>query len=163
MNYRLLAIMALMCMAVLQTMPRAQTAPAFEKKSYNYSQGEKAVFPEVVTVTNPGRIIFLTGVGSEDENAPSWGTVLHIGDFMSQCLYAWDKVKRRLERQGASLSDVVRATTYITDIRFVEDARKCRLTVFGKIPQPAGTLANVSQLVMPGMLIEVEVTAVTAK
>jgi 2-iminobutanoate/2-iminopropanoate deaminase len=111
----------------------------------------------------PGRIIFFGGVGAEDETATSGGKILHIGDFMGQCLYAWEKIKRSLEKQGATLNDVDKATTYITDIRYLQDSLKCRGQVFGSTPQPAGTLVNVTQLAWPGMLYEVDIIAVTEK
>ena len=139
------------------------TAQTTEKKSFNYSTWAKGLFSEVVTVVNPGRIIFLGGVGSEDENATEGGKILYLGDFMGQCKYAWDKIQRTLQKQGASLADVDKVTTYVTDIRYLRDALKCRSEVFGSNPQPAGTMVNVSQLAWPGMMIEVDVTAVTAK
>jgi len=143
--------------------PSQTEAPAFDKQAYNYSEWAKGLFSEVVTVSHPGRIIFFGGVGAEDETAAKGGHILHLGDFMGQCLYAWDKIKRSLAKQGASLNDVDKATTYITDIRYLPDSLKCRSQVFGTTPQPAGTLVNVSQLAWPGMLYEVDITAVTAK
>jgi len=143
--------------------PSPPNATAFDKKAYNYSEWAKGLFSEVVTVSHPGRIIFFGGVGAEDETATSGGKILHIGDFMGQCLYAWEKIKRSLEKQGATLNDVDKATTYITDIRYLQDSLKCRGQVFGSTPQPAGTLVNVTQLAWPGMLYEVDIIAVTEK
>ncbi len=140
-----------------------QSEQGFEKKAFNYSEWAKGLFSEVVSVSHPGRIIFFGGVGAEDENATTGGKILHLGDFAGQCLYAWDKIKRALEKQGASLADVDKATTYITDIRYLPDSIKCRGQVFGSVPQPAGTLVSVSQLAWPGMLYEVDVIVVTAK
>lgn len=138
-------------------------AGGFQKNAYNYSEWAKGLFSEVVTVSHPGRILFFGGVGAEDATATTGGKILHLGDFMGQCLYAWDKIKRALDKQGASLADVDKATTYLTDIRNLRDSIKCRSQVFGSTPQPAGTLVMVSQLAWPGMLYEVDITAVTAK
>ena len=41
--------------------------PNFEKRHYNYSEWAKARFSEVVTVSGPGTLIFLAGVGAEDD------------------------------------------------------------------------------------------------
>ncbi|MGA8000790.1 MAG: hypothetical protein WCA05_04010, partial [Pseudolabrys sp.] len=49
-------------------MPMVASAQTFEKKNYNYSEWTKGRFSEAVTVTGPGKMIFLAGVGSEDEN-----------------------------------------------------------------------------------------------
>jgi len=142
---------------------RGAQADGFEKQSANYSDWAKGMFSEVVTVKKPGRIIFLGGVGAEDEHAATGGHILYPGDFTAQCQYAWDKIKRTLEKQGASLADVDKVTAYVTDVRNLQDMLKCRGAVFGNNPQPAGTFLNVSALAWPGMLIEVDVTAVTAE
>jgi len=42
------------------------SASGFEKKSYNYAEWTKERFSEVVIVRNPGKVIYLGGVGSED-------------------------------------------------------------------------------------------------
>jgi 2-iminobutanoate/2-iminopropanoate deaminase len=140
-----------------------QNSGGFNKQAYNYSEWAKGLFSEVVSVSHPGRIIFFGGVGAEDETARTGGKILYLGDFSGQCLYAWDKIKRSLAKQGATLADVDKATTYITDIRYLQDSLKCRAQVFGTTPQPAGTLVSVSQLAWPGMLYEVDITAVTAQ
>jgi 2-iminobutanoate/2-iminopropanoate deaminase len=136
----------------------AQTAPAFEKKNYNYSEWAKGRFSEAVTVTGPGKMIFLAGVGAEDENGKG-GDILYKGDFAAQCKYAYDKIRRALEKNGAGLSDVVKIVSYVTDMRYQADYGKCRSEVFGAVPPPAHTLLNISQLAWPGMMLEVDVTA----
>jgi len=47
----------------------ASAQGAMEKKNYNYSEWTKGRFSEAVTVTGPGKMIFLAGVGAEDEMA----------------------------------------------------------------------------------------------
>jgi 2-iminobutanoate/2-iminopropanoate deaminase len=111
-----------------------------------------------VTVTGPGKMIFLAGVGAEDENGKG-GDILHKGDFTAQCKYAFDKIKRALEKNGATLGDVVKMVSYITDVRYQPDFGKCRQEVFGTTPMPAHTLLTISQLAWPGMMVEVDVTA----
>ncbi len=137
-------------------MTQAQT---FEKKAYNYSEWAKGRFSEVVTVTGPGKMIFLAGVGAENESGQA-GDILHKGDVVGQCKYAFDKIKRALEKSGAELGDVVKVVTYLTDMRASADFAKCRQDAFGTIPMPAHTLVSVSQLAWPGMLIEIDVTAI---
>ncbi|MEA2995043.1 MAG: hypothetical protein QOG74_592 [Alphaproteobacteria bacterium] len=137
----------------------AASAQALEKKHFNYSEWTKGRFSEAVTVTGPGKMIFLAGVGAEDENGKG-GDILHKGDFMGQCQYAYDKIKRLLEKQGATLGDVAKMVTYITDARYQPDYGKCRVEAFGANPLPAHTLLNISQLAWPGMMVEIDVTAV---
>ena len=137
----------------------AASAQSLEKKHYNYSEWTKGRFSEAVTVTGPGKLIFLAGVGAEDENGKG-GDILHKGDFLGQCHYAYDKIKRLLEKQGATLGDVAKMVTYITDARYQPDYGKCRVEEFGSNPLPAHTLLTISQLAWPGMLVEIDVTAV---
>jgi len=93
------------------TIAGATTASAqtLEKKNYNYSEWTKGRFSEAVTVTGPGKMIFLAGVGAEDENGAP-GTIRHKGDFDGQCKYAYDKIKRLLAAHGASFPRPLPAT-----------------------------------------------------
>ena len=65
-------------------------------------------------------MIFLAGVGAEDENGKP-GEILHKGDFVAQCKYAYDKIKRLLEKHGAGFGDVVKIVSYVTDMRYQTD------------------------------------------
>jgi 2-iminobutanoate/2-iminopropanoate deaminase len=138
---------------------QAQTSPQFEKKNYNYSEWTKGRFSEAVTVTGPGKMIFLAGVGAEDEG-PTPGVIRHKDDFFAQCKYAYDKIKRILDKHGATLGDVVKMVSYVTDIRFQADNGRCRREEFGSMPLPAHTFLNINQLAWPGMLVEVDVIAI---
>jgi 2-iminobutanoate/2-iminopropanoate deaminase len=153
-----IAIAAALALAAAST---AKAQGAYEKKNYNYSEWTKGLFSEAVTVVNPGKFIFLAGVGAEDETGKR-GDIRHLGDLMGQCRYAYDKIKRALAANGATFNDVVKIVTYVTDMRYVIDVSKCRTEAFGDAPAPAHTLLNVSQLAWPGMMVEVDVTAVTA-
>jgi 2-iminobutanoate/2-iminopropanoate deaminase len=93
----------------------AQNSSNFEKKNFNYNEWTKGKFSEVVTVTNPGKFIFLAGIGPEREGD---GKIVHEGNFMEQCRYAYMKIKKLLDMQGATTNDVVRIMTYTTDVRF---------------------------------------------
>jgi len=148
---RLLAVAAFSL--VLASASYAQT---FEKKNFNYSKFAKGAFSEVVTVTGPAKMIYLAGIGSEDEDD---GSVRHMDDFLQQCRFAWQKIGKLLKEHGATVSDIVKATTYVTDIRYRDEMRKCRTEVFAGKPLPPHTLLNVVQLARPGMMFEVDVVA----
>lgn len=138
----------------------AQNAQPFKKENFNYNEWTKGKFSEVVTVTNPGKIIFLSGIGPEREGD---GKIIHQDNFMEQCRYAYMKIKKLLDLQGATMKDVVRIMTYTTDVRFFQDALKCRAEAFGDAPIPASTFLVVNQLAWPYMAIEIDVTAMLAK
>ena len=148
-------LLAGMAVATFATVAAAQT---FEKKNYNYSEWAKGRFSEAVTVTGPGKMIFLAGVGAEDENGKA-GDILHKGDFTAQCKYAYDKIKRALEKNGAGLGDIVKMVTYLTDVRYQADYGRCRTETFGTTPMPAHTLLVINQLAWPGMMVEIDATA----
>lgn len=151
-------IVAVFVAAALHAPAFAQTSPkGFEKKTFNYSDWIKGRFSEAVTVTGPGKTIYLAGVGAEAE---ADGKILHVGDFMPQCRYAYEKIKKLLARQGATMADVVKLTTYVVDIRDREDMNKCRGEAFAGGPLPVHTFLAISQLARPGMLVEMDVIAV---
>ena len=160
------AVTAMLAFFSMTNMALAQSqsgTTAYEKKSYNYAEWAKGRFTEVVTVRNPGKIIYVAGVGAEDEDSAQGGVIRHLGDFGAQCRYAWDKIKRLLAKHGATFENVDKVVTYVTDIRYFFDAGKCRAAAYAGATQPAGTFLVVTALAWPGMLIEVDVTASTAK
>ena len=135
----------------------AETA-VFEKKNYNYSKWTPGRLSEVVTVSGPSKMIFLSGVGAENENSTG-PTILHLGDPLGQCRYAVDKIKRLLAHEGANMGDIVKMVVYVTDIRSEGDLGKCETEAFGSAPRPAHTFLNIGQLAHPGMLLELDATA----
>jgi 2-iminobutanoate/2-iminopropanoate deaminase len=132
-------------------------APGFEVKYLNWGNWQTRVgFAQAASVKAAGRLLFLSGVGSEEEMT---GTVQHVGDFTAQCNDAWNSIRKILEREGGSVRHIVRVVTYVTDPRSLGANNACKKAVFGDGPYPPHTFLNVSQLALPGMLVEVEVTA----
>jgi len=135
--------------------------PAFaqelEKKSHHHNEWTKGRFSEVVTVTGPGKWLFLAGVGAEAEKD---GSILHIGDFEAQCQYAYEKIRKLLAAHGATMADVVKLVTYVVDIRDRDAMNKCRAAAFKGGLLPVHTFLAISGLARPGMLVEMDVIAV---
>jgi len=117
-----------------------------------------ASFSDAVIVSGKAKTIYLSGVGSEDENGPR-GNIRHLGDPYRQCLYAMDKIKRVLAAQGATLADIVKTTTYATTMHARDGLRQCRAETMKDVPNPAATFVSVNDLALPGMMIEIEVIA----
>ena len=90
------------------------TAQTLEVKRYNPSEWTKGRFTEIVTVNGPGKTIYLAGIGAEDETAPAGASapIRHLGNAYEQCKYAYDKIKRALASQGATMADVVKQVVY---------------------------------------------------
>jgi enamine deaminase RidA (YjgF/YER057c/UK114 family) len=154
------AVLILLSVLVLQTsFAQGPAAPAsgFEKKNHSHNPWAKGRFSESVTVTGPAKMIYLAGIGPEDEKT---GAIMHKDNFLEQCRLAYRKVKDILKDHGATMNDIVRATVFVTDIRVRDDYRKCKDEAYaGTSAQPAGTFVNVTALAWPHMMFEVEVTA----
>jgi len=65
----------------------------------------------------------------------------------------------KIKDEAVNRSQVMETLSYLTDVRFQPDFGKCRSETFGSTPMPAHTLLIISQLAWPGMLVEVDVTA----
>ena len=143
---------------VLLATASAAHCQEFRKEQYNkYSEFAKSGFSEVVTVSGPMKLIFLSGMGSEDGKT---GDAQFQGDFQGQCRMAWQKIVKLLGENGATVTDIVKSVVYVTDIRMTPEMRKCRAEFFPPgAPLPVQTLLNVVQLARPGMLVEIDIIA----
>ena len=102
-----------------------------------------------------GNLVFVAGTTAVDEH----GTVMGRDDPYAQAIYIYRKIERALQQAGASLADVVRVRTFVTDIARWEDVARAQGEIFAEI-RPAATLVEVSALVSPELLVEIEVDAV---
>ncbi len=101
-----------------------------------------------------GNHIWVAGTTATDEN----GNVVGVGDVTVQTSYALKKIGRALIEAGATFADVVRTRMFVTDIAQWEIIGRIHGEIFGSI-RPASTMVEVSKLVDPQHLIEIEVDA----
>ena len=114
-------------------------------------------FSQAIEVTGGSRVLYCAGQTSVDEQ----GTPLHVGDMRKQIERAFQNLESVLKAAGFTLADVVRLNYYTTDVdKFFEahDVVTSRLSRAGS--QPSGTLLGIARLAFPGLLIEIEATAV---
>lgn len=89
------------------------------------------------------------------------GVVLGQGDPYAQAVEALQVVVRALEAVGATPQDVVRTRVFVTDISRWEDVGRAHGEVFGEV-RPAMSMVEVSALIDPRLLVEVEADAFVA-
>jgi enamine deaminase RidA (YjgF/YER057c/UK114 family) len=80
-------------------------------------------------------------------------------DTEQQATAALEIIRDALEQAGASMADVVRTVTYVTDIGDVDMVARAHRAVFADI-KPAATLVEVSALIDPALTVEIEAYAV---
>ena len=86
------------------------------------------------------------------------GHSLHPGDVASQTRAAIGIIERALAEAGFDLADVVRTRMFVTDISRSAEVSAVHGSVFGEI-RPAATMVEVSALMDPSLLIEIEAEA----
>src|SRR3989304_3746224 len=110
---------------------------------------------QVVTVTG-GTLVFVAGITSRSEKD---ATPVYPGDMRAQIRQICENIGRALRSVGADFSDVVKTTTFTTDVDEYHRVSDERFKYFKKDP-PTSALIGVKRLAHPDLMVEIEVMAV---
>jgi enamine deaminase RidA (YjgF/YER057c/UK114 family) len=127
-----------------------------EMKRLNISSG--APWESIVGYSRAVRMgpyVHVAGTTASDEN----GRVIGEGDPYAQANYIFNKIEAALNEAGAALTDVVRTRMFVVDVTHWEAIGKAHGERFANI-RPAATLIEVSRLISPELLVEIEVDAI---
>lgn len=142
-----LLLAVLPCSAVAQTSGSRYLNPSGLVKPTGYTH---------VVVAPDGRTVYIAGQVAFD----STGKLVGGGDFRAQADQVYRNLSRALTSVDGSLTDLVKTTTFITDIKYLPVLREVRAHYLDQEHPPANTLVSVSSLARPDLLIEIEAVAV---
>lgn len=121
----------------------------------NFSSGAK--WEDIVGYSRAvqvGNVLEVTGTVAADENG-----VVGKGDMYVQTQFALQKIEKVVREAGFSMNDVVRTRLFVTDISRWQEAGKAHAEFFQSI-KPCTTMLEVSKLIEPDYLIEIEASLI---
>jgi enamine deaminase RidA (YjgF/YER057c/UK114 family) len=105
-----------------------------------------------------GNMVCVSGTTATDEA----GNLVGDGDAYAQAVFILHKIEKALVAAGASMADVIRTRIYVTDVSQWQEAARAHAECFGEI-RPANTLVEVSALVGPEYIVEIEADAIISE
>jgi enamine deaminase RidA (YjgF/YER057c/UK114 family) len=117
-----------------------------------------SAFEDVVGYSRAVRVgehVWVSGTTAAD---PDGGPPVGGDDAYAQTAEALRRVVAALAEVGATPADVVRTRMFVTDIERWPEVARAHVEVFGSV-RPAATMVEVSRLIAPGLLVEVEADA----
>jgi len=114
------------------------------QKALGYSQAVKV-----------GDTVYVSGTASLNEKFEP----VHADDLPAQMRFIYQRIGETLAKFSLGFGHVVRENMYVTDMAALMPAMELRKAIYGDGPFPASTTVEVNKLFLPGLMIEIEVTA----
>src|SRR5690242_7406023 len=112
-------------------------------------------FSHAISVDAKGRLVFISGMTARRAD----GSIAGVGDIEAQTRQVCENLKSAVEAAGGSLDHVCRVDVYVRNMEHVDAIHKVRREYF-HAPAPASTMVEVTKMVHPDYLIEINAIAV---
>jgi enamine deaminase RidA (YjgF/YER057c/UK114 family) len=114
-------------------------------------------FSQATVIEAKGRLVFISGMTARRAD----GTIAGVGDVEAQTRQVCENLKSAVDASGGTLDDICRVDVYVRNIEHFDVIHKVRREYFNP-PLPASTLVEVTKMVSPDYLIEINAIAVLA-
>jgi 2-iminobutanoate/2-iminopropanoate deaminase len=113
------------------------------------------VFSQATVTEARGRLVFISGMTARQPD----GSIAGIGNIEVQTRQVCENIKAAVEGAGGTLDDICRVDVFVRNIEHFDAIHKIRREYF-KPPLPASTMVEVTKMVSPDYLIEINAIAV---
>ena len=111
-------------------------------------------FSQAIEADAKGRLVFISGMTARRPD----GAIAGVGDIEAQTRQVCENIKSAVEAAGGTMDDVCRVDVFVRNIEHFEQIHKVRREYF-KAPAPASTMVEVTKMVHPDYLIEINAIA----
>ncbi len=115
-------------------------------------------YAQAIKITNPKAVIYTGTITALDEN---WN-VVGAGDIRTQTRKTIENLKKIVKESGAEMTDIVKTTWYLTDIRHMPEVAEVRNEMFEGAVPASGTIP-INHLYYPDLLLEMEAVIVISE
>jgi len=115
-------------------------------------------FSQAIEIEARGKMVFISGMTARRPD----GTIAGVGDIEAQTRQVCENLKSAVEAAGGTMDDICRVDVYVRNIEHFDKIHQVRRQYFSA-PAPASTMVEVTKMVSPDYLIEINAIAVVQK